>query len=168
MANSGGFGGHVWATALTANDSTAKEPLGAIRTEYDPTYGVKQYMYILAGSAIADGKAVIPSGVTGYTVAVGTAYTTAGARVRAAGVGIGTITNAYYGWIQIKGHKTKILVTIATGSSAAQAETVMGCSGVYSVAGAAATAKSAVVACGILTYTAAAAGKSTSGYIRCT
>lgn len=101
MASSGVGFQNVWSTALTANDSTAKDEVGAIRVEYDATYGQKIYMYVLAASTIAAGTVCTMKGTTGYTVGIGT--NGVGAQ-KAVGVGIGTITDAYYGWIQVRGY----------------------------------------------------------------
>jgi hypothetical protein len=106
MATTGSNYQSVFNTALTANDSSAKEELGTIRVEHDATYGKKIYMYVLASGAIAAGTVCAMMGATGYTV--GKNYT-AGlggsvGQVRAVGVGIGTITDAYYGWIQVFGY----------------------------------------------------------------
>jgi hypothetical protein len=122
MAITGTGLAQVWQTALTADDATAKEPLGAIRIEHDATKGDKVYMYVLASGAIANGSVCVFNGLTGYTVGVNT---TALIGTRAAvGVGIGTITTGQYGWIQIRGHHTAI-IKAATGPYCTTAYTEM-------------------------------------------
>ena len=91
------------ATKLTANDSTAKEELGRVRWE-----GGKAYRYILVeDQALASGDSVEFSDTTGYEV---TSDRSGGASIGrvAAGVAIGTITDAYYGWIQVSGRNASI------------------------------------------------------------
>ena len=79
----------IFDTALTANDSTAKEMLSAIRTEHDGTNGLKMYMYVYASTAVANGTPVVITGTNGYTV--GTDSTTIGLKP-CVGVGVGDKT----------------------------------------------------------------------------
>jgi hypothetical protein len=169
MANTGNGQAVVFATDLTANDSAAKEELGAIRIEYDATYGKKMYMYVRCLSAATAGQSVIgyvASGYSGFGVTVDTTAANV-AHKKVWGVAVGTITATYYGWIQVRGHSTKILVAPALCTSA-NVETYYLSGGVFSINKC--TYKCACVPkveAGIYTYTKTAAGKSTSGYIHC-
>ena len=110
MATTGCGIPHTYATTLAANDSTAKEALGTLRFETDAN-GMKVYKYVLsaATTAVANGDVVNNSGVTAYTVTVpGTTAVGKAANNIGAGVGIGTITSAYYGWVQVKGYHSAI------------------------------------------------------------
>lgn len=91
------------ATKITANDSTAKEELGRIRWE-----GSKAYKYVLIeDAAVANGDVVEFSDTSGYEV---TKDRSGGASIgrAVAGVAIGTITDAYYGWVQVYGRHTAV------------------------------------------------------------
>jgi len=168
MANTGQGVATVFKTALTANDSSAKEELGTIRTEYDSTNGPKTYMYVLANGAIAAGTPVILNRVTGYTVGPDTVN--AIATKRCVGVGIGTITTAYYGWIQVRGHSTNIL-THADACTTAYMEMVYLCGTVRSLKYQNTTtlgASSYFVLAGITAHESLATACTTmSGYIHC-
>lgn len=101
----------IFSTKLTANDSTAQEQLGAIRYEYSSTDScMKKYMYIkyeagTADVAAAKGDVLLWSGTTGYTV---TKDESDEEDNMFAGVAIGTITDAYYAWIQVGGFCNKV------------------------------------------------------------
>lgn len=100
------------ATKLTANDATAKEEPGRVRWE-----GGKAYRYVLAeDAALANGDVVEFSDTSGYEVTKDRAGGASIGRV-VAGVAIGTITDAYYGWIQVHGRHTAIKTDggVATG-----------------------------------------------------
>ncbi|RJQ10664.1 MAG: hypothetical protein C4551_02530 [Bacillota bacterium] len=107
MAKYGEFG-HLFATALSANDSTRKEPLGAKRYEYDATNGgVKVYRYV----AVASDTTVANGTVLTYTDAYHTTVTSDisdTGQNAAAGVGIGTGTAGYYVWIQSGGYHSAL------------------------------------------------------------
>ena len=91
------------ATKLTANDSTAKEELGRVRWEKG-----KAYRYICAEDlALANGDVVEFSDTSGYEVTKDRAGGSSVGRA-VAGVAIGTITDAYYGWIQVSGRHTAV------------------------------------------------------------
>lgn len=91
------------ATKLTANDATASEELGRIRWE-----GGKAYRYILVeDAALANGDVVEFSDTSGYEVTNDRAGGASIGRV-VAGVAIGTITDAQYGWIQVSGRHTAV------------------------------------------------------------
>lgn len=91
------------ATKLTANDATAKEELGRVRWE-----GGKAYRYVLAEDAnLANGDVVEFSDTSGYEVTNDRSGGSSIGRV-VAGVAIGTITDAQYGWIQVHGRHTAI------------------------------------------------------------
>jgi hypothetical protein len=105
----------VFNTTLTANDATAQERVGALRIENDDTNGSKVYMYVLAGGAIANGTTCQWENAAGTAVKANAL--TEGLCSPIAGVGIGTITDEYYGWIQVKGYHGAII------SAATQATT---------------------------------------------
>lgn len=91
------------ATKLNANDATAKEELGRVRWE-----GGKAYRYVLVEDQnLANGDVVEYSDTSGYEV---TSDRSGGASIgrAVAGVAIGTLTDAQYGWIQISGRHTAI------------------------------------------------------------
>ena len=91
------------ATKLTANDATAKEEAGRVRWESG-----KAYRYVLAeDGALANGDVVEFSDTSGYEVTKDRAGGASIGRV-VAGVAIGTITDAYYGWVQVHGRHTAI------------------------------------------------------------
>lgn len=84
--------------SLTGNDATAKVEPGSIYT--DSATG-KVYRYVLAETQnIGVGDVLEYSDTTGYEVT--SDKTTSVGRIPA-GVAIGTITDAYYGWIQVSG-----------------------------------------------------------------
>lgn len=91
------------ATKLTANDSSVKEELGRIRWEQD-----KAYRYILVeDAAIANGDVVEFSDTSGYEVTKDRSGGSSIGRV-VVGVAIGTISDGYYGWIQVHGRHTAV------------------------------------------------------------
>lgn len=91
------------ATKLTANDSSAKEELGRVRWE-----GAKAYRYVLVEDMnLVTGDVVEFSDTTGYEVSKDRAGGSSVGRV-VAGVAIGAITDAQYGWIQISGRNASI------------------------------------------------------------
>lgn len=91
------------ATKLTANDATAKEELGRVRWE-----GSKAYRYIqVEDAALANGDVVEFSDTSGYEVSPDRSGGASVGRV-VAGVAIGTITDAYYGWIQVSGRHASV------------------------------------------------------------
>ena len=94
-------------TALTANDSTAKEQLGVIRAEFDTTYGWRYYKYVQAASdtTVANGTVLC---YTNYTRTVVSSDRTDTQANWPAGVGVGAITASYYGWIQLKGYHSAV------------------------------------------------------------
>ncbi|MDD5501600.1 MAG: hypothetical protein PHH57_08005, partial [Candidatus Omnitrophica bacterium] len=97
----------IFHTAVTANDSTAKEQLGAIRWEYSTTYGWRCYKYVQAASdtTVANGTALAYTDYTRTVVSSDRDDTNAN---WIAGVGVGAITASYYGWIQIKGYHSVV------------------------------------------------------------
>jgi len=91
----------IFSSSLTANDSSAQEELGVLRFEADG----KVYRYVRAeDQAIAIGEVVYPASATAGEWEVSTDYT-GGSSVAAkvVGVALGTITDAYYGWVQVSG-----------------------------------------------------------------
>jgi hypothetical protein len=165
MANSGEGLHSCFKSALTSNNSTAVDNLGAIRVERDDTYGEKWYMFIKASGAIAAGQSVVFTG-SPYVVTVNTAAAAA-SRTRIAGIGLAALTTLYYGWIQIRGHNIKILAAPGLSTSACT-WTLYSSGGVCSINKS--TQKcgcSLKIPAGVYTYTKVAAGKSTSGFINC-
>lgn len=101
--------------SLTSNDSTAKMEPGTIWN--DPATG-KSYKYVLAeDGALANGDVVEYSDTSGYEVTKDRSGGSSIGRV-VAGVAVGTITDAYYGWIQVSGRHTGVKVAANTAVSA--------------------------------------------------
>lgn len=104
------FPQQAWGTELTANDSTPKEQLGAIRTEYDSTNGARVFKYVQAASdtTVADGTPLLyqTADTSRQTVTVDL---TDALTNNVAGVGIGAITASYYGWIQVAGYHDAVI-----------------------------------------------------------
>ena len=99
---------------LTANDSTAKHPLGTVWGYVDSTYGYRAYRYVRAtGGAATVGQVATWNGSTGYGVGV------AARGLAPAGIFLGSVTSLYYCWVQVYGHCTDVRtngsVTSATG-----------------------------------------------------
>jgi len=92
----------IFDTALTANDSTAKEVLGMLRFHNDG----RIYRYIRAEDQnIAIGEVVYHASAVAEEWEVSTDYSGGSSvAVKVAGVAIGTITDAYYGWVQVSGY----------------------------------------------------------------
>ena len=150
-------------TALTANDATAGEQLGSVRVEQDSSKGEKWYMYVQASGGIIKGQAVIFTGAP-YVVKADTTSAFRGRRP-VAGVALGTLTTAYYGWIQIRGHNISILASPAICTSACT-WTLYVSGGVFSIAKCVQRSGCTIpVPAGIFTYRGVAVGKSTSGFI---
>jgi hypothetical protein len=96
---------HLWATKLTDNSSTAKEELGITRIEWDSTYlCFRKYRYVrtAADTTVANGTALGYTDVLGQVVSLDIDDFVETSNL--AGVGIGVITAAYYGWIQVGGY----------------------------------------------------------------
>ena len=100
----------LWATQLDANDSSAKEELGAVRVEYDSTNGRRVFKYVQWDNGTAG-----ISGAAGQVVYyVAASY--AGAKVTpdvsdsdinmVAGVMHAAMTDKNYGWMQVEGKDT--------------------------------------------------------------
>ena len=101
---------HLWATKLTANDSSAKEQLGIKRTEYDSTDETwKVYRYVQFNDGTAAGGAGAKGDVVSWLTAstnkgyVVTPDESDGGQELFAGVLIGALTDLYYGWVQCGG-----------------------------------------------------------------
>lgn len=91
--------------SLTANDSTAQREAGTVW--FDGATG-KAYRYVLIEDlAVAVGDVVEYSDTSGYEVTQDRAGGASIGRV-VAGVAIGTITDAYYGWIQVSGRNATV------------------------------------------------------------
>lgn len=87
--------------SLTANDATAQFSLGTIFR--DDANGGKTYRYVqVEDAAIADGDVVEYSDTTGNEVTKDRSGGASIGRV-VAGVAVGTISDGYYGWIQVGG-----------------------------------------------------------------
>lgn len=91
------------ASKLTVNEATPSEELGRIRWE-----GAKAYKYVRAEDAnLANGDSVEYADTSGYEVSPDRSGGSSIGRA-VAGVAIGTITDASYGWIQVFGRHTAI------------------------------------------------------------
>ena len=100
----------VFATQLTANDTSDKEGIGVIRFEGNKVYKYVQYEAATAAVAGVAGEACYyyaPGGVgtTGYTNSVVTSDLSDSAEV-GAGILQAALADGEYGWIQIKGEAT--------------------------------------------------------------
>ena len=157
-------------TAIDFNTSTAQDQLGRIMVAYDATYGEKWFMYVKAKGAITKGQTVIMTS-TPYVVKADTTGT-ASLKIfkgQALGVCTGSLNDAYYGWIQVRGYNTGILASPHYCTSACQ-WTYLASAGVLSIGTLTRAQYSACVwkqFTGIFTYAKVASGKSTSGYIQC-
>uniref|UniRef100_A0A6H1ZXV7 Uncharacterized protein n=1 Tax=viral metagenome TaxID=1070528 RepID=A0A6H1ZXV7_9ZZZZ len=112
---------HTWRTKLLANDSSAKEQVGILRSEYDTAdSAMKTYRYIAydggtVGQNAYIGHVLLSIGSTPYCVTVDASDTTIGAY---AGIAIGTITAGYNGWIQVgPGFNSNILLASVGGAN---------------------------------------------------
>jgi hypothetical protein len=95
----------VTRAALNSNSSTALEQPGKLFVDYA---NGNVYKYIRAeDAALANGDSVEFSDTSGYEV---TNDRSGGSSIgrRVAGVAVGTITDAYYGWIQVSGRHTAV------------------------------------------------------------
>lgn len=100
------------ATKLTSTSSVAAEEVGRVRWE-----SAKAYRYVLAeDAALANGDVVEYSDTSGNEVTKDRAGGASIGRV-VAGVAIGTIADASYGWVQVYGRHTAIKTDggVATG-----------------------------------------------------
>jgi len=92
-------------TSLTGNDSTKQVEPGTIF--FDDSNG-KVYRYVLVeDAALAIGDVVEYADDSGYEVTNDRSGGASIGRV-VAGVAVGTITDAYYGWIQVSGIHTAV------------------------------------------------------------
>lgn len=98
---------HLFKTKITANDSSQKEELGAIRREWTDG-GYKTYRYIrasMAGTTAATNGVVF---VCQYNHGLGCTMVTndisSSKANLPAGVAVGALIHDYYGWIQIGGY----------------------------------------------------------------
>lgn len=90
---------------LTANDSSPVEQLGKLYIDHATG---KKYRYIcVEDMAIANGDVVEYSDTSGYEVTKDRAGGASIGRV-VAGVAVGDISDAYYGWIQISGRHASV------------------------------------------------------------
>lgn len=100
----------IYKTKLTSNTSTAEDPIGTIRYEYDHSDNcTKVYKYVVVASdtTVADGTPLGYTDVKGTTVSYDLDDFVESANI--AGVGVGAITAGYYGWVQIKGYHDAVL-----------------------------------------------------------
>lgn len=89
---------------LSANDSVAQEQLGKLFVDYSTG---KIYRYVVAeDAAIANGDVVEFADATAYEVSKDRNGSSLGRFV--AGVGVATISDAQYGWIQVSGVHTAV------------------------------------------------------------
>ena len=157
-------------SGVDINTSTAKDQLGRIMVAYDATYGEKWFMYIKAKGAITKGQTVVAT-ASPYVVKADTTGTNTLKIFKGQAVGVAshTFTDAYYGWIQVRGYNTGILASPHYCTSACQ-WTYLASAGVVSIGTLTRAQYSACVwkqFTGIFTYSKVASGKSTSGYIQC-
>lgn len=90
--------------SLTANDSSAQREPGTLY--FDPVTG-KGYRYVLVeDAALVNGDVCEYADTTGYEVTKCAGTSSIGNKV--AGVAIGAITDAYYGWIQVTGRHSAV------------------------------------------------------------
>ena len=103
MALSGSYsaGQQIWSTAVaSANDSTAKEELGAIRFE-----GGKVYQYVQdSGSGVTLGYIVTID--KNYKVTSATGLNDDTVLAGHFGIACAALTASYYGWVQLRGVAT--------------------------------------------------------------
>ena len=155
-------------TGVSTNTSTALDNLGTIMVQRDATYGMKAYMYVQAVGAIAAGSSCVMTSSPYVVASNGTLGIVAAktAHQKVIGVAPVALTTAYYGWIQIRGHCTKILASPKTSTQASN-WALYSSGGVYSMNRLNTCACNPFTNSGIFTYTAVASGKSTSGFIAC-
>lgn len=92
------------ATKLTDTSTSPEEELGRVRWE-----GAKAYKYVRAeDAAISIGQVVEYSDTSGYEVTNDRSGGSSIGRV-VAGVAIGAIADASYGWIQVHGRNTSVV-----------------------------------------------------------
>ncbi len=96
MSETQAFPQQIWATELSANDSSAKERVGSLRYEYDSTNGLRIFRYVQAAAdtTVANGTPLAFSDTKCTTV---TSDISDASQNQPAGVGIGAITQSYYG-----------------------------------------------------------------------
>ena len=98
---------HLWVTPLTANTLDQKEELGIVRREWNSTDSCfKTYKYVQA-SLTATAANGIPLSFYGTTGTVAQDLNDNGFN-NPAGVVTGTLTNSYYGWIQVGGYHSAV------------------------------------------------------------
>ncbi len=101
---------HLWKTPLTANDSVAKEELGILRKEWNTTdacFKTYRYMQAAADTTVANGTALGFSDILRQVASLDVSNGDIEENMPA-GVGIGTITAEYYGWIQTGGYHSVV------------------------------------------------------------
>lgn len=98
----------IYKTELTANDSSAKDQVGALRAEFHAIYGLRIYKYVnvAADTTVANGTPLAYVDAYGLQV---TSDISDSSQNRPAGVGIGAITAGNYGWIQVAGHHSAVI-----------------------------------------------------------
>lgn len=108
---------HLFSTKVTDNTSDQREQLGAVRREWDNDDNCfKTYRYVRASLTTAASNGVCmschigrgSSVVQGLGCTVVTDDIAEGAINLPAGVAIGTLTNQYYGWVQIGGYHSEV------------------------------------------------------------
>jgi len=115
---------------LTANDATAKNQLGTLRTEWSTTdscYKTYKYVQVAADTTVANGTVLGHTDVLGHTASSDITDFNVNQPL---GVGIGAITASYYGWILVRGYHSAIITDggddIADGDSLIVDDTIDG------------------------------------------
>ena len=99
---------HLWSTKIADNTIDAREQLGILRSEWSSTDACfKTYRYMRAASdtTVANGTCLSFSDTIKQ---VATSDISDADINQVAGVGIGTITADYYGWIQTGGYHSAL------------------------------------------------------------
>lgn len=100
----------IWNTALTANDSAAREELGIVRQTYDTTNGYREFKYIQfdngTGNLTSVANQVVYSVVASFAGAKVTNDVSDSGINFIAGITPVALTDTYYGWMQIRGQAT--------------------------------------------------------------
>jgi len=112
---------HAWSTKLDSNETSTKEQLGILRTEWssaDSCFKTYKYVQAAADTTVANGTALCYTDTLGQ---VASSDISDGNVNQPLGVGIGAITASSYGWVQIGGYHSAVLTNgdddIADGDS---------------------------------------------------
>lgn len=100
----------VWNTALTANDSAAREELGIIRETYDTTNGYRRFKYVQfdngTGNLTSVANQVVYYVAASFVSAKVTNDVSDSGINFIAGITPVALTDGYYGWMQVIGSAT--------------------------------------------------------------